>query len=273
MANQRSFLKWAGNKYSIIDTLKQELPSGTRLIECFAGSGAAFLNMDQFDSYVLNDINPDLINLFKILKRGPKKFIHQASKLFVPQNNQAAVYYQLRDTFNNSIDPYEKSLIFIYLNRHGYNGLCRYNLSGGYNVPMGEYRQPYFPEAELHFFAQKLKCAKLTNFSFHESFRAARKGQTIYADPPFTELNATSNFVGYAKGGFTFEDQKHLVKLAIKASNRGVNVVISNHDTPITRKLYESADSIKQIMVQRYISPKGESRKKVPELLVHYRAK
>ena len=69
------------------------------------------------------------------------------------------MYYSIRDEFNNIQDPYRRAVLFLYLNRHGYNGLCRYNKSGGYNVPFGRYVKPYFPELEIQYLAQKLKKA------------------------------------------------------------------------------------------------------------------
>jgi len=270
MANPRGFLKWAGSKAQIADIVIERLPKSTTLIEPFVGSGAIFVHATNFEEYVLNDINPDLINLYKILRRGPKKFIKQVEKLFSPENNCPEVYYRFRDRFNQSDDLYERALLFVYLNRHGYNGLCRYNLSGGYNVPFGKYKKPYCPVQEMFYFAMRLKTARLTNHSFHESFRSAKVGQTLYCDPPYVGLGKTANFVSYASNKFTFEDQKHLVKLANKARNRGVNVVISNHNIPLTQKLYSCADEQVDFLVQRSISQKGDSRNKVSELIANY---
>ena len=100
--------------------------------------------------------------MYKIIKRKPKQFIQDAKAYFQDEYNQEEVYYQLREEFNNSKDVYLRSFLFLYMNRHGYNGLCRYNKSGGFNVPFGRYKKPYFPEAELFFFAEKAKKATFT---------------------------------------------------------------------------------------------------------------
>jgi len=121
---RRPFLKWAGNKYQILSRIVQELPQGSRLIEPFAGSGAVFLNTD-FDRYLINDINPDLIGLFETLKQRGEAFIDYAAGFFTPRYNGEKAYYRLRDRFNRTRDVSEKSALFLYLNRHGYNGLCR----------------------------------------------------------------------------------------------------------------------------------------------------
>ena len=155
---QRAFLKWAGGKYSLSDVINKMLPKGERLIEPFVGAGSIFLNSD-YKEYLLNDINQDLINLYQILKEQPDAFIEDARQFFTEKHNQADVYYQHRKEFNESDDRYFRSLMFLYMNRHGYNGLCRYNKSGGFNVPFGKYKKPYFPEQELNFFADKAQSA------------------------------------------------------------------------------------------------------------------
>lgn len=266
MKKQRAFLKWAGGKYGLVDDIRRVLPDGDKLIEPFAGACSVFLNTD-YDRYLLNDINPDLITLYRILKRKPKSFIEDARKLFVTNNNQEASYYALRAQFNASTDAYERSLLFLYLNRHGYNGLCRYNSSGGFNVPFGRYVKPYFPERELELFAEKAKKATFTCESFSHSFRRARKGHVMYCDPPYLPLSPTANFTSYATQGFGLDDQQLLAKKAvIAAKQRGIPVVISNHDTEQGRWLYRDAQ-LTELQVSRCISQNGANRNKVNELI------
>ncbi|MCC5854741.1 MAG: Dam family site-specific DNA-(adenine-N6)-methyltransferase [Idiomarina sp.] len=266
MIKQRAFLKWAGGKYSLVEDIQRVLPKGDKLIEPFAGAGSVFLNTD-YEQYLLNDINPDLINLYKLLKRKPKSYIEDARSLFVPANNTPAAYYALREEFNQSQDIYVRSLLFLYLNRHGYNGLCRYNASGGFNVPFGKYLKTYFPERELEFFAQKAKRATFTCEPFQHSFRRARRGHVIYCDPPYLPLSATANFTSYATHGFGLDEQMLLAKKAVHASRkRHIPVVISNHDTEQARWLYKAAD-LTTLQVHRFISQNGATRNKVGELL------
>ncbi len=121
------------------------------MIEPFVGAGSVFLNTD-YDHYLLADINPDLINLYNHLKDEPQRFIEDARALFQPEYNKKEVYLALRVEFNQCTDTYRRSLLFLYMNRHGFNGLCRYNKKGGFNVPFGSYKKPYFPEKEMVFF-------------------------------------------------------------------------------------------------------------------------
>lgn len=268
---QRAFLKWAGGKYALVDAISRHLPDADKLIEPFVGAGSVFLNTN-YDQYLLNDINPDLIELYRTVKQRPGGFIEDARQLFVPGNNTADAFYRLRADFNQCSDPYQRSLLFLYLNRHGYNGLCRYNSRGGFNVPFGKYKKPYFPQAELEFFAEKAKRATFTCQPFQNSFRRARKGQVIYCDPPYLPLSLTAAFTQYASGGFSLDEQVLLAKKAEQAAfKRGIPVLISNHDTEQSRFFYRNA-SLTTLQVNRYISPKGDSRHKVAELLALYPA-
>lgn len=269
MSKQRAFLKWAGGKYNLIEPITAVLPEGNKLIEPFVGAGSVFLNTN-YPSYLLNDVNPDLITLFKTVKRRPMRFIEDARKLFSMANNTPEAYYALRQQFNASTDGYERSLLFLYLNRHGYNGLCRYNLSGQFNVPFGQYLRPYFPRAEIEFFAEKAQRATFTCMSFEKVFRRARKGDVVYCDPPYAPLSLTANFTSYSSGGFSIDHQTDLARRAEQtARKRGIPVLISNHDTEFTRLLYKKAQ-LETLQVSRFISPKGESRGKVAELLALY---
>lgn len=161
--------------------------------------------------------------------------------------------------------------MFLYLNRHGYNGLCRYNSKGYYNVPFGDYKKPYFPFDELTHFS---KIAAKTNFhcqdfvSFLQPFLKYDnlKKYIFYCDPPYVPLNKTSNFTAYARSPFTLEQQDMLAQIAEKLSKKGASVIISNHDVPYTRGIYKKA-KIKKLRVRRSISCKGKKRRKASELL------
>ena len=264
--NIRPFLKWAGNKYRIIDRVKKALPQGKCLIEPFAGSAAVFLNTD-YENYIINDNNPDLINLYTLLKKEGKTFIKKCRHYFSEKYNNEEQYYKLRKQFNETSAPYKRAVLFVYLNRHGYNGLCRYNLKGGYNVPFGRYKSPYFPEKEMLVFHEKAQNAEFVLSSFEEVIQSARKGDVIYCDPPYVPLSSSANFTAYSTGGFNIEKQQQLAELAQQTSARGIPILISNHNTAFTRKAYDKANKITKFHVQRFISCNGKKRGTAGELL------
>lgn len=261
----RPFLKWAGNKYQILENIKAILPHGNRLIEPFVGSGAVFLNTN-YGEYLLADNNEDLINLFLTLKREGEPFINYCHSLFTEENNSKNRYYELRDEFNTISDTRSKVALFIYLNRHAYNGLCRYNSKGGFNAPFGQYNKPYFPEREMHHFLSKAGIAVFKVADFRDIMQSAQKGDVLYCDPPYVPLSDTANFTNYSTGGFGHKDQVELAELAQELANRGVPVLISNHATEFTLKAYKTA-RIEQLDVQRFISCNGGNRGKAREVL------
>lgn len=268
----RSPLKWAGGKKKLVDDIKKILPLNNkkRLIEPFVGGGSVFLNMD-FDEYLLVDMNKDLINLFNILKNDSTQFIIEAEGYFQASYNTAEKYYQLRKEFNESDDPFYRSLVFLYMNRHGYNGLCRYNQSGGYNVPFGRYKKPYFPKKELEFLAKKAQRAEFIHGDFSLAFDQAQSGDVIYCDPPYLPINEISNFTAYTGNTFENKEQMRLVELANKVKSKGIPTLISNHDTDFARKIYSDANKLSTFEVQRYISKSSESRGRISELMALYK--
>lgn len=265
----RAFLKWAGGKYRLIDQISQHLPQKACLIEPFVGAGSVFLNTE-FERYLLADINPDLISLFNVVKNDVERYIKHTRQLFLDkQANTPQFYYQQRQRFNQSNDLFERAVLFLYLNRFGFNGLCRYNQKREYNVPFGDYRSHYFPEKELRFFAEKAQRATFICADFEQVFQIALDKQdeyVIYCDPPYAPLEQQSNFTQYAGGGFSLTQQQLLADYAEQLQAVNIPVIISNHDTPFTRDIYHKA-IIQPLKVQRSIAQKSDSRIKVNELL------
>lgn len=269
MKKNRAFLKWAGGKYPLLNDIEKHLPQGKCLIEPFVGAGSVFLNTG-YSRYILADINSDLIDLYNIVKTRTAEYISAAQAMFVPANNNAEIYYQLRTEFNQCREPLRRAVLFLYLNRHGYNGLCRYNLKGEFNVPFGRYKKPYFPEAELNHFALKAQNAEFHFMSYEDCMAMADKDSVVYCDPPYAPLSATANFTAYHTNSFSPAQQAHLAEMAEKLVSNQIPVLISNHDTPDTREWYKAAKQF-QVKVRRSISSNGGTRKKVDELLALYR--
>jgi DNA adenine methylase len=255
----RSFLKWAGGKGSIIDKIRQVLPKKQRLVEPFVGSGTVFLNMD-FKENLAADINADLINTFKLIQED-ELFIDYCKGFFFG-NNTKDKYYKFRNIFNSTNDIRLKSALFVYLNRHCFNGLCRYNSTGGFNVPFGQYKNPYFPENEMYNI--KIKNVTFMCTDFRDLWKLIQKDDIVYCDPPYIPISKTSNFTNYS-GKFEIKDHEDLAKLA-----HGYNVIISNSDTEESRRIFKDANKIIQLTSKRNISGKSSSRGQINELMFIY---
>ena len=264
-------LKWAGNKQKLAERITAVLGDAPLLIEPFAGAAAVTLGSD-YPAYWLGDCNPDLINFYRHVQMFGGNFVDYCQSLFA-DGNQAETYYRRRSLFNSIDTPHDwdRAALFLYLNRHGYNGLCRYNRQGGYNVPFGRYKRPYFPQTELMNLYEKLSRVELFQMDFEELVGYAQPGDVVYFDPPYAPL-APNSFSDYASGGFSLPDQQRLARVARALAARGVRVVVSNHDTPLTRELYRGA-RIEAFPVKRTISCKSNGRLPVRELLAVFEAK
>jgi DNA adenine methylase len=218
-------LKWAGGKRWLLPVLREYWLkwSGRRLVEPFCGGLAVALGLNPKQA-LLNDINPHVIHFYHHLQQG----------LFVDEvfHHSETTYYQLREHFNTLIateqaHTREAALCFYYLNRTGYNGLCRFNRKGFFNVPFGQYKtiryiqdfSAYQPVLSPWVFC----CGdfETLDISPHD---------VLYADPPYDV-----EFVSYSAGGFTWDDQ---VRLAHWLARQPCPVIASNQATPRIVELY-----------------------------------
>jgi len=261
----RPFLKWPGGKTRLLSHLLPLFPDTTLFCEPFLGSGAVFLNT-QYKSYRLNDRNADLISLYRLLQEKQENFIDEVAGYFQPKYNDEKQFYLLREKFNKSRSLSMRARLFLYLNRHGFNGLCRYNQSGEFNVPFGRYDKPYFPEKELRFFYQKAQHAEFLCEDFETVLQNLKKQAVVYCDPPYVPASASANFTSYTQFGFSIKQQESLAALGRKLAMKGHTVVISNHDNAITQKLYEGAQLL-QVSVPRLIGADPTKRKPINELI------
>ena len=274
----RPFLKYPGCKYSVMHRINEMLPKRKVLCDFFVGSGVTMLNTD-FERYILSDINPHLIRLYKTLQVNTDQLISLVDNTFTQLDNESDVYYQARRDFNAHTDETDpdgllRSSLLVWLNRHGYNGLMRLNAKNELNVPFGSYKTVRAPLEEMITFAEKSQRAKFYCRSYAESFAAARhlKDVSYYLDPPYViEARQKKGFTGYAGNRFCYKEQERLMGFA---KRRGVRtdgaVVISNHDTAETRDLYRDAIELKSFDVHRSISCKGDNRVAARELLVRF---
>jgi DNA adenine methylase len=211
------------------------------------------------------------MSLYRHLQQEGEHFIQYCASLFTPENNTRSAYTALRDRLNAASETRERGALLLYVNRHAFNGLIRYNAKGGFNVPFGKYKKPYFPLEELRAFYRKTQ-STATEFvaaDFRAIFARLQPGDVVYCDPPYVPLSQSSSFTAYAGNVFIARDQHDLAALAREAWQQGIRVVVSNHDTELTRSLYSSA-MVTRFAVQRYISCDGGNRVAAPELLAVY---
>lgn len=223
-------LKWAGGKRWLVPRLKPlwQQHSHRRLVEPFCGGLAVPLGL-QPQRALLSDISPHLINFYRWLQFG----LHSELE---SKDNDEVLYYQRRDRFNKLIrlrqhDTMEAALLFYYLNRTGFNGLCRFNAQGYFNVPKGSYKRiNYMKTSHFRMYRNVLADWEFRTGDFE--ILELQAGDFVYADPPYDVP-----FTSYSKEGFDWEDQ---VRLARWLADHDGPVVLSNQATERIQRLYKS---------------------------------
>ncbi|ELL1533699.1 Dam family site-specific DNA-(adenine-N6)-methyltransferase, partial [Escherichia coli] len=194
---ERSIFKWAGGKFGVLEQIFRYLPEGKRLIEPFVGGGAVFMNAG-YQENLLNDVNADLINFYKTLQREAHSLITLAHRFFQDYNTQEG-YLAVRNAFNKQVyDDLHRAAAFLFLNRHCFNGLTRYNQAGEFNVGYGKYKTPYFPLQEMEAFLGAEGRSEFVCGDFAAVIEAAGEGDVIFCDPPYEPLPNTEGFTNYS---------------------------------------------------------------------------
>jgi DNA adenine methylase len=276
----RPAVKFAGGKTKLVPEILSILDKYVRLPpnanagtfhEPFLGGGAvAFEVMRRyvFKETRLADSNLPLIATYKVIRDTPDRLITELST--GKYTNSEEVFYAIRDEFNETPHTKRNALAiaarFIALNKMCFNGLWRVNRMGRFNVPFGRYDNPTVCDEEnLRAVSRALQDVKLYAKDFRQT--PVKKGDVIYADPPYIPLNATSSFTSYTKEGFGMSEQISLRDQAIEWKRMGAFVLLSNADTPLTRELYKGW-RMKEVSMARAINSVGEKRKKIGELLI-----
>ena len=219
-------LKWAGGKRWLVSHLKPfwQRQQERRYVEPFCGGLAVALGLLPKRAF-LNDINPHLINFYRQTQGG--------LTIEIESRNNEKLFYQHRSRFNELIKQglgktSEAAQLFYYLNRTCFNGLCRFNRSGEFNVPFGSYRSINYA-TDFHRYRKILRKWTFTNVDI--ASLSLEENDFVYADPPYDV-----EFTSYSAGGFSWEDQKRTAELL--AEHRGP-VVISNQATKRIVALYK----------------------------------
>jgi DNA adenine methylase len=267
-------VKWAGGKRQILPHLIERLPiSWEHYYEPFIGGGALLIalnNQGMIGKATISDANPELVNLYRVIQKRPDDLIGTLKQSEF--KNSREQYLELRSNFNSMRgDPsrtMERAALFLYLNRHGYNGLWRVNRKGEFNVPFGRYHSPSFPSPELILgFSRLLERVNIQEDDFANSVKTAREGDFVYFDPPYFPISPTSRFTAYHAKEFSFEDQVRLSEVFRRLVDRRVSVMMSNSWTPEIRELYDGfhCDIIE---AARAINSRGDRRAGIPEMII-----
>jgi DNA adenine methylase len=267
-------LKWAGGKRQLRSELTSRLPErwGT-YFEPFIGGGALLVelaNLGRLDKAVIGDKNPELVSLYRVVKQNPEGLIRALSDEKFKNDEES--FRKLKAEFNTIIGTKKHSVnraaLFVYLNKHSYNGLWRVNRKGHYNVPFGKYARLSLPSHQsILKFSRMLEGITLMHADFERVVRSAKRDDFVYFDPPYHPLSKTACFTDYTTGGFSFADQERLAGVFGKLSDRGVRLMLSNSSTPAIGELYEGF-IVHTVPAKRFINCNGKKRGGAFEVII-----
>lgn len=271
------FLRWAGGKRRLTNLLIQAFPQDfdpkvNKFFEPFIGGGALMLatgnkNAEMYipgKNLVINDSNPDLVIVYKVIKKQLPELLAELDKL--SKNLSKEEFERVRSSSPNT--NVARAARFIYLNKTCFNGLWRVNSSGQFNVPWGKLKNPLiYDGSNLEACRKRLTGAKITVGGFSEAVTLAKKNDLVYFDPPYLPLSASSSFSQYSKDNFGVRDHEELAETISRLTRKGVYVILSNSDTPETRRIFGKTLTLRQIMMNRSISAASHARTPVNEVL------
>ena len=238
-------VKWAGGKRWLAERIEKlwNWHRDKRYVEPFCGGMAVALYVNP-ERALLNDINAHLINLYRQIKNG--------LAITIEMRNDKDLYYEYRERFNALVgtpgqDTAEAAELFYYLNRTCFNGLCRFNNSGMFNVPFGKYKKINYRQ-DFQEYLSPLRRWDFSSVDFQDM--EISSGDFIYADPPYDV-----EFTHYSKVDFSWRDQE---RLAGWLAGLDCPVVASNQSTDRIRDLYQSYGfDLNVVEAPRYISSNG----------------
>lgn len=292
----KPFVKWAGGKGKLLHTLEEHLPNDFRerqdvtYIDPFVGGGAVLFHMlkmfPNIHKVIINDINPALINCYRRIQEDPKELIAQ---LLVYQQDyyrckslieRKDMYYALRTAYNAIVvenrNTIEAASLFMFFNKTGFNGLYRENRNGGYNVPIGSYKNPVICNesviCEAHNALQgvNILCGDYQNVLQHVH---QEEYNFFYFDPPYRPLLGASNFKDYSRNIFGDPQQEDLALFCNELNEAGYHFLLSNSDSEIEQgvnyfqQLY-APYHFDRILAPRYINAYMAHRHVASEILI-----
>lgn len=288
----KPFLKWAGGKSQLLYEIRKYYPFNEEInkyCEPFVGAGAVLFDvLNKFDlkEVYISDINKEAMNLYKVIRDDVDSLIEildsfQKEYKGLNHEQRKIIYYRNREEFNllklsKNSNSLKKAALFIFLNKTGFNGLYRENMSGEFNVPIGSYKNPKILDKEnLINVSKKLQNIQIIHGDYKESESFIDSKTFVYFDPPYRPIKPTSNFTTYSKDSFNDCNQIELAEFFKKMDKKLAHLLLSNSDP----KNYDPDDNffddlykgfnIKRVKATRTINSNKDNRGQIYEVLIN----
>ena len=259
------FVKWAGGKRQLITQIRERMPEKYNdYYEPFIGGGAVIFDLLPANA-LINDINKALINTYRTICNEPDAFLKEVNRLDNDMwEDGKKYYYTIREHYNDKLmrSEYDVELaaLFVFINKHCFNGLYRVNGKGLFNVPYNNSRRVSVDEDVIIATSEYLRGVTIIDGDFEQACKNAKKGDFVFIDSPYAPLNPTS-FESYTKEGFDIESHKRLAKLYDELTARGCYCMLTNHNTELINELYGNKDyKIDVVSVKLMINSDASNR-------------
>ena len=264
-SNFAPFVKWAGGKRQLLSQIKERMPEKyNNYFEPFVGGGAVAFELLP-EKALINDINKALINAYKQICDAPDAFLKTVNNLDAEMwEDGKKYYYSLREHYNDKLMKAEYDVelaaLFVFINKHCFNGLYRVNGKGLFNVPYNNSRRVSVDDGAIRDISKYLQGITIIDGDFEEACKGAKKGDFIFIDSPYAPLNPTS-FESYTKEGFDIESHRRLARLYDELTERGCYCMLTNHNTELINDLYGNKGyTIDVVSVKRMINSDASNR-------------
>lgn len=264
-------LKWVGGKRQLLDTFQPLLPAKiTTYCEPFVGGGALLFHLQPRTAYI-NDVNPELMRVYTVIKNDVDELINELMKFEnTLEQFQTVRNWDRDEQYYATLSDVQKAARVLYLNKTCYNGLYRVNNAGEFNSPFGHYRNPNIVNAPV----LRAVSAYFNSVDVHMSIMDYAivlsnipKNTFVYLDPPYDPVSETSNFTGYIRGGFSRSEQIRLRECCDDLTARGIKFMLSNSATEFIMEQY-SAYNITIVKAKRAVNSVASKRGDVDEVVV-----
>jgi DNA adenine methylase len=258
------FLKWAGGKRWLTSRFPQLIPANfVHYFEPFLGSGAVYFHLTP-RSGGISDINDDLVNTYQALRDNPQKV--QSLLRMHSRNHDDNYYYQIRES--KPVSAAVRAARLIYLNRTCWNGLYRVNKNGIFNVPRGTKNNVILATDNFAAISEHLKYVDISCCDFEVTIERAAKGDFVFIDPPYTVKHNFNGFLKYNQSIFSWDDQVRLRRTIVRASDRGVMVLLLNANHRSIRDLYRGIGQYVRLPRSSVLAGDSAFRTKTSELAI-----
>ena len=274
-SNIAPFVKWAGGKRQLLQQIRERMPEQyNNYYEPFIGGGAVLFELQPEHAWI-NDINTALVHTYRQIQGNPEDFLREVEKLDqeMPEDGKS-YYYEMRELYNDKLmkQEYDTGLaaLFVFINKHCFNGLYRVNGKVLFNVPYNNSRKASVDRELILETSRYLQKVRITQGDFEEACKEAGEGDFVFIDSPYAPLNPTS-FESYTKEGFDIESHKRLADLYDRLTGRGCYCMLTNHNTELINQLYQGKGyRIDVVSVKRMINSDASKRTGEEVIICNY---